>query len=327
MHHSLLTYCRTRNIGDPIQSIAAWQHLPAVDTYADREFLSEFRPSVPTKLITNGWFCHRPWGFWINENVNPLFVSFHVNADPRGSYSKQAFSDALRNNAALTRHLKGFGPIGARDLPTAEFLQSLGVDSYVSGCLTLTLRRDDSIAATDDIVLADVEAPVADHVKASTSSPVKEVRHVLGKFSTPPVSFAKAENLLELYQSARLVITSRLHVAMPCLALQTPVLLVKSKFDDPRFAGLAELTNHFTHAEFARLPAGFFAAPPANPDKHMAYREALTERVRLFVGPAAAHGDGVTKGNSASQDIARIWREKGISAPIEFASRWLRRTQ
>lgn len=37
---------------------------------------------------------------------------------------------------------------------------------------------------------------------------------------------AKAEEILTLYQNAKFVITRRLHVTLPCLALETPVLSI-----------------------------------------------------------------------------------------------------
>ncbi len=36
----------------------------------------------------------------------------------------------------------------------------------------------------------------------------------------------KAEEILTLYQNAKFVITRRLHVTLPCLALETPVLSI-----------------------------------------------------------------------------------------------------
>ena len=50
-----------------------------------------------------------------------------------------------------------------------------------------------------------------------------------------------AETLLKRYRAASLVITSRLHCALPCLALGTPVVFLHSSTTDPRFRGLERL--------------------------------------------------------------------------------------
>ena len=55
-----------------------------------------------------------------------------------------------------------------------------------------------------------------------------------------------AESLLKKYARAKLVITSRIHCALPCLAMGTPVIFVNgfdSFVDSCRFDGILELFN------------------------------------------------------------------------------------
>ena len=55
-----------------------------------------------------------------------------------------------------------------------------------------------------------------------------------------------AEDLLNKYARAKMVITSRIHCALPCLALGTPVIFVNgfdSFVDSCRFDGILELFN------------------------------------------------------------------------------------
>ena len=56
-----------------------------------------------------------------------------------------------------------------------------------------------------------------------------------------------AEKLVRKYAEAQCVITSRIHCALPCLGLETPVLFVKKETDtvssSMRFDGLTELLN------------------------------------------------------------------------------------
>ena len=51
-----------------------------------------------------------------------------------------------------------------------------------------------------------------------------------------------AKKLLDKYARAKLVITTRLHTALPYLAFNTPVIFVNKKFDK-RFSGLYKFLN------------------------------------------------------------------------------------
>src|SRR5690606_29754020 len=63
---------------------------------------------------------------------------------------------------------------------------------------------------------------------------------------TDAQKFQMAEDLLNKYARAKMVITSRIHCALPCLALGTPVIFVNgfdSFVDSCRFDGILELFN------------------------------------------------------------------------------------
>ena len=49
--------------------------------------------------------------------------------------------------------------------------------------------------------------------------------------------------MLEKYSKAKLVITTRIHGALPCLAFHTPVILINQIYDYYRFPGIYELLN------------------------------------------------------------------------------------
>lgn len=70
------------------------------------------------------------------------------------------------------------------------------------------------------------------------------------KYPTHQEKFQYAESLLKKYASAKCVITSRIHCALPCLGLGTPVIFVEKTLDDEcsksRFGGLLNLFNVMT---------------------------------------------------------------------------------
>ena len=52
-----------------------------------------------------------------------------------------------------------------------------------------------------------------------------------------------AKNLLVRYSKAKLVVSTRIHAALPCLAINTPVIFINKKYDK-RYPGIYELLNN-----------------------------------------------------------------------------------
>lgn len=72
------------------------------------------------------------------------------------------------------------------------------------------------------------------------------------KYKTPEEKMAKAERMIEEYAKAACVVTSRIHCALPCLGIGTPVIYVYDDTQDEvsscRLDGLKQLFNivHYT---------------------------------------------------------------------------------
>jgi hypothetical protein len=228
MKYAVLKYS-TDNVGDEIQSIAARRLLPRVDFYIDRERMREAADLPPCILLANGYFMHRPENFGLPPHVKPIFLSFHV--------AKQSLL-SKRNVAYLKQH----EPIGCRDQWTLDMLRFRGVLAYYSGCLTLTLenrfdRRGEDVYLVDldDAMMELVPTPIAERGARLTQWVPREERE------DSEARFKRAEELLECYAKASLVVTTRLHCALPCLALGTPVVLLHHHPGDPRL----EIASHY----------------------------------------------------------------------------------
>jgi len=282
MQYALLEYA-TDNIGDDIQSIAARQYLPKIDCRIQRDYLNKFK-GPKTKLILNGWFSHKPKNWPPSPDIEPLFISFHINDKAIEYYTSES----------SVEYLKQHEPIGCRDLRTTEILKQMGVSSYFSGCLTLTLQKSQEKIADTGILIVDLdddshdalpsriskETEVLSHKYKSSQSKIEnfavgilppkiknlvkniysdDIRYSLRNyFHDSSHTFNKeqiAELYLSKYQAASLVITSRLHVALPCLAYDTPVLFVHSNLQDPRFTGLLQYLNSYTPESFQSVAA------------------------------------------------------------------------
>ena len=280
----LLTYS-TPNLGDFIQSLAARKFLPKVDQYIDREKLDEARASKrkPLKLIMNGWFCHRPDKWPPPEFIEPLLISFHITNNPEPGSGVRAREEFARMPEVL-RYLRRNGPVGARDLDTLAWLRSHDVEGYYSGCLTLTLDRP-AVARETFIALNEVPDAIATRVERTTNRPIVRTTHEDRVTMGSVARLSRAAALMETYASAACVVTTRLHGALPCLAMGTPVLLIDAAWDQSRFSGLNELVHHCSVDQFIAGEVEYdFDSPPPNPIRHLAMRDDLERRVAAFIG-------------------------------------------
>ncbi|QNN24032.1 polysaccharide pyruvyl transferase family protein [Planctomycetales bacterium ZRK34] len=252
MKYALLTYSTT-NLGDDIQSLAAAQFLPRVDTLLDRDHLDEYGAGIPTALICNGWWAHRPTTWPPPPEVRPFLISMHIRQ--HGPSLERFTSPDLR------RFYERHGPVGCRDEYTLQRLQSAGVPAYFSGCLTLTFPRYDG-PRSNRIVFADPFGPgdfsrtcahVGDQWWRSVPEVIRRdaiiVTHHVETSCSKHQRLARARALLDTYRQARLVITNRLHAALPCVAMGTPVVLIEPRYEPSRLSGLDHLFSMHNRAD------------------------------------------------------------------------------
>lgn len=273
MKHALLTYQegkRTFNLGDNVQSLAARQFLKKDPILINREKLFHYKGD-DVKLIMNGWFTHNLFNWIPSEDIDPLFVSFHMNSSAAPFLLDDKSVAYLKNNE----------PIGCRDRYTVKLLKEKGVEAYFSGCLTLTLDnyKVDEALRGDDVYIVDpfYNYPTLSSVTTGFKQIVRSIlngrffkifnkKRDLKKIIHPDLlktakyktqvlpkgmlsdeeKFNLAEDYLKDYARAKLVITSRIHCALPCLAMGTPVIFVNgfnSEVDTCRFDGIINLFN------------------------------------------------------------------------------------
>lgn len=273
MKYGLLKYDENKqffNVGDNIQSLAAKQFLPQTDLFLNREKLADYKGDK-VKLIMNGWFTHNIHNWVPSDDIVPLFVSFHMNN------TAAPFMLSEKGIAYLKKHT----PIGCRDQFTADTLKAKGIEAYFTGCLTLTLdsykvndsERGDAIYIVDPLYSYPRPEKIFYNAKATLRNILNGTAFQLGKKKKhlktfiseellnsakfinqePPSNtysdeekFEMAEALLKKYAKAKLVITSRIHCALPCLAMGTPVIFINgfdSFVDSCRFDGILKLFN------------------------------------------------------------------------------------
>lgn len=291
MKYGLILNKNNLNIGDDIQAFATARFLPQVDYFIDREYMDDFRPEEdePVAVIMNAWYMWHKWNWPPAKNIIPLFVGFHYAdhqlAKQPGSPIKYEFLNGIGGD-----YLKAYGPIGCRDYYTRDQLQALGIESYFSGCITMTIpKMPETPEKGSYICLVDLEEKVANKMKKLLAEKNMDVRVIThNRERNSEMSWEDREkqvtDLLTLYQNARCVVTKRLHCALPCLALETPVFMIKEMEDDIRFDPYYDFLHRTTVTKFMKDEYSYdFMNPPANKDDYKKYREELITHITEFV--------------------------------------------
>jgi len=314
------------NIGDHIQSCAAEQFLPQVDFYVVRDKLNNDYDKA--KIIMNGWFTDAPENWPPCPNLIPLFVSFHL---------QPSSAEIILAKKENIDYLKKHGPIGCRDYKTLHILQKKGIESYFSFCLTTTLdekyksnNKTDNIYLVDPLYNYDIgmlrkinflqliknfpfnklyklkdyfkpKAKLTDYVPQDIIDNSISINHYVSSNKTNEELYKIAKDTLKKYARAKIIVTSRIHCALPCLALGTPVLFLMEGLTNEglhmsRFRGILDHINILTNQPKEELNKLFGTSlnifhpseidwnnPPANPDTFRTMSNKLKERCKAFI--------------------------------------------
>ncbi len=217
MKIAILSYDYSGNLGDEIQSIAMRNLLPHVDGVIGRENLANFKSKDKHLLLINGWFSHNPENqFPPSSDIIPLYYSFHITPTKADFFT----------SPKCIAHFKKHQPIGCRDRGTTELLQASGVEAFYSKCVTLTFARREKQPKNGKIFLVDVDGlslPKRIKENAVCITHGHNSHHLDNEWKT-----TRAQTLLDRYKNeASLIITNRVHCALPCLAMGIPTVYLK----------------------------------------------------------------------------------------------------
>lgn len=283
--YGIIMYKNTDNLGDDIQTYAAYSILPKVDYVIDREKLSEFVPdrNEKVKVIMNGWFNHDKVNFLPTPYIYPLPISMHFSKNDLVLDPGHNFLEGYAKE-----RLKKYEPIGCRDLNTAKDLSKLGYKTYFSSCMTTTIDKNKipDYKEKDYICAVDLPPKMINHLSKITNKKIIETTHwlifdkddlsykekkkIINEYTKKSfeerkkyvkkhadLSFEKRMRLVEkqlsMYKNASLVITDRIHVALPCLAMNVPVLLIYYDYNGDRVKTFKQFLNNCSEEQFYKM--------------------------------------------------------------------------
>lgn len=284
--YGVIVFEKTENIGDDIQSYAAMKLLPKVDYFIEREAMNEFVSSESeiVNVIMNGWFLHDITSLPPSPFIKPLIISAH-------------FTDHLYKkcpeylNGYFVEYLKKYQPIGCRDEVIKKYLDDKNIKNYWSGCLTLTLSKFNNIKKEGYICAVDLTNEELNYLKSKTNKEIRVITHSINSKINSKLSYEKrftnVENLLKKYQGADLIVTSRLHCALPSLALETPVLMICNVTDidkKNRIGIFLKYLNNCTPNEFITGKMDkYIENPTDNKKDYLKIRNNLIKDVTKFI--------------------------------------------
>jgi len=182
-----------------------------------------------TWLLSFGWFAQprrtAPVDFPFHANINPLFISFHVDRP-----------DML--TAVAIDYLRKYSPIGCRDWATTYMLLSCGVPAFFSGCITtnVNLYFPDFNRESNRKELAFVDYP-----KDAEDRDYFEQGTELIRKQPLAWNLRNAMDTLEQLSGYETLVTSRLHCYLPLSSIGVNVDFPKQYSSDSRFDGLRDV--------------------------------------------------------------------------------------
>lgn len=197
-------------------------------------------------LPINGYFRYsREFpAFPTSPKIKPVFLAIYCTSS---LYLKHA------------DYWKKYGPIGCRDEATAKAMQKRGYDAFLAGCMTVLFPRRTKTPGDPCVFLVDAHPSVEKYIPVELKEHLVRITHDvpvdphMDKAETAHRCAELARRLFDRYRDeATLVITSRLHCAVPCIAMGIPTVLVKDGFDE-RFGWLEKHTKLYTPDQYADI--------------------------------------------------------------------------
>lgn len=271
MKYGVVTYARNKdvNIGDSIMSLGVREvykkmgikEEDIVNIYYDKNINGNFQYDLEgydgEYIILPMAMCidfdtEHPNIFPLPPRIIPVFLGFHT-ITPEGWV--KFFSD-----------YKHFGPFACRDVKTMELLRKEGLEAYTIGCLSIqSVEKREQTRHQNKVYLVDVPQHLRKYIPKEILQNAIEKTHVryINEFLTG-VEAAEEElkltrNILREYRDyAKLVITTRLHCALPCISMGIPTIVVNKerknrenvRVFDNRFKGMDSLLNMYNSDEF-----------------------------------------------------------------------------
>lgn len=314
------------NLGDDLKALAARSLMPRVDVVLDAERLDAVEGiAEDARLVTilAGNVYRRADHWPPDRRMAPVCVGLHFSAESTWGVPLS------RLGGAGLQFLRQWAPIGCKDESTRALLEKLGLPCEMTGCLTLTLPRPAVKVKERYVCCVDAPEEIVKLLTPMAEAEGVQVRVMTHQRRGEPGTYERrmeaAQQVVDAYAGAEFVITRRLHCAMACLAVGTPVLLLYNEYyeDITRFAPMDGMVRAMPAEAFAaQLRQEGFPEKWENPDQAAQWREKTIARVKRGLQYAET-----APMNNPSEEAAAAWRRTAQEDMIAYSLGKLRRLE
>ena len=228
------------NLGDDIQSLAVAEMLKKLSVKDDQIgyiVRSEMgrRDSQRDKGIFIPSTGGLAWNTYPAKDDLPI-NDYNLRILYFGTRIPDGMFDAMRHYDAFVASMKKYEPIGCRDVATRDYLRSLGIKAFFSKCVTIGFDERHPEIKGDKIFIIGIPDDVRKIMTNVMPKHLKDrVQHLTqivdfprrGPMNDNDASYTSrlAQERLDLFKrEAMLVISTHIHVVMPCAAMGIPVI-------------------------------------------------------------------------------------------------------
>lgn len=176
----------------------------------------------------------------ISKDIIPVFLGLSLS-NMKEKLDVKQFFEREENVSFFMR----YAPIGCRDAYTFDIFKQYHIPAYLNGCLTATLPLRKISQTPKKVIFADAPSDLLPYVPSKLFENCEFVTQQACFSEDEIADYRKIFDFIrkryEYYQKeAALVVTSRLHVAVPCTAMGIPVIFAKD-YIDARFSWMEKL--------------------------------------------------------------------------------------
>lgn len=175
--------------------------------------------------------------FRLSPKIHPVFLATSV----------------LHESVAEYMELKKYEPIGCRDIYTYHTLKKAGIDVYLNGCMTITLPRQELPQGRDRVFFIDVPNELKPFIPAELLGNAEfDTQNYFDESALAADEKFTYARYKRYIKEAKLVVTSRLHCALPCAAAGIPTIITCQK-KSFRFHWLENIMPIYTQDNFDEI--------------------------------------------------------------------------
>lgn len=180
----------------------------------------------------------------ISEKIRPVFLAMSLGTTYRPEYL----------NEINFNYLRRYEPIGCRDMETKLILLKNGVKAYVNGCITSLFPKREP-KERKKVFFIDAPVELSGYIPAEYKKNAEfltQQHYFPADVSIEEINCFVKKHYSKIREEAKLVVTSRLHVASPCMAFGIPVILAKKEID-ARFGWLEKYLPLYSQDSYWKI--------------------------------------------------------------------------